>query len=174
VRDLKGILRIPLAVKLTPFYTELANFAAKLDRAGADGLVLFNRFYHSDVDVDTLDGLPNLRLSTSAELLLRLHWTAVVSPRLRASLAVTGGVHTALDGIKAVLSGAHAVQMVSAILQQGPQHFRTMEDGLRYWMTRHEFASLDAFRGRANLSYRTNPAEFERSNYRRVLQTWSS
>jgi dihydroorotate dehydrogenase (fumarate) len=172
VRDLKRTLSIPLAVKLTPFYTAFANFAGKLDAAGADGLVLFNRFYHSDVDVETLDVLPNLRLSTSDDLLLRLHWMAVLSGQVRASLAVTGGVHMAIDGVKAILSGAHAIQMVSAVLQQGPQHFRTMEEGLRYWMSRHGFASLDAFRGRANLSYRMNPAAFERTNYRRVLQTW--
>jgi dihydroorotate dehydrogenase (fumarate) len=174
VRELKGALTIPLGVKLTPFYTAFANLARRLDRAGADGLVLFNRFYHSDVDVDTLDVLPNLRLSTSADLLLRLHWTAVLSQHVRASLAVTGGVHTALDGIKAILSGAHAVQMVSAVLQQGPVHFRTMADGLKYWMSRHQFASLDACRGRANLSYRTNPADFERAGYRKVLETWNA
>jgi hypothetical protein len=159
---------------LTPFYTGFANFALRLEAAGADGLVLFNRFYHPDIDVETLQMLPNLRLSTSAELQLRLHWIATLSEKIRTSLAVTGGVHTALDGIKALLSGAHAVQMVSAVLQQGPKHFKTMEDGVRYWMTRHRFDTIDAFRGRANLTHRADPDEFERSAYRRVLQTWNS
>jgi dihydroorotate dehydrogenase (fumarate) len=174
VRSLKGQIRIPLAVKLTPFYTAFASFAARLDKAGADGLVLFNRFYQSDIDIETLQVLPNVRLSTSADLLLRLHWLAALSDRVQTSLAATGGVHTALDGIKALLSGAHAVQLVSAVLQQGPKHFRTMEDGLRYWMARHQFDSIDGFRGRASLTRCANPADFERWNYRQVLQTWST
>jgi dihydroorotate dehydrogenase (fumarate) len=174
VRSLKSTIRIPLAVKLTPFYTGFANLAVRLEAAGADGLVLFNRFYHPDIDIETLETLSNLRLSTSAELLLRLHWMATLSDKVRASLAVTGGVHTAFDGIKALLSGAHAVQMVSAVLQQGPKHFKTVEDGLRYWMSRHRFDTIDAFRGRANLTHRADPDDFERASYRRVLQTWGS
>ena len=174
VKTVKGLIRIPVAVKLTPFYTAFAGFAARLDTAGANGFVLFNRFYQSDIDVETLEILPNARLSTSADLLLRLHWLAALSDRVHASLAASGGVHTALDGIKALLSGAHAVQLVSAVLQQGPQHFRTMQDGLRFWMHRHRFDSIEAFRGHASLSRRTNPAEFERASYRQVLATWSS
>lgn len=174
VRTLKSTIRIPLAVKLTPFYTGFANLALRLEAAGADALVLFNRFYHPDIDIETLEMLPNLRLSTSAELLLRLHWMATLSDKLGASLAVTGGVHTAFDGIKALLSGAHVVQMVSAVLQQGPKHFKTVEDGLRYWMSRHRFDTIDAFRGRASLTHRADPGEFERASYRRVLQTWGS
>jgi dihydroorotate dehydrogenase (fumarate) len=168
VRKLKAQIRIPLAVKLSPFYTALANVAARLEVAGADGLVLFNRFYQSDIDVNALEVRSNLRLSTSAELLLRLHWLAILSDRVNVSLAVTGGVHTVLDGVKALLSGAHAVQLVSAVLQQGPQHFRLMQQGLRDWMARHEYESIDAFRGRLS----TNLAYFERVNYLRILQTW--
>jgi dihydroorotate dehydrogenase (fumarate) len=170
VRNMKQRLRIPLAVKLLPYYTALANLAGRLDAAGADGLVLFNRFYQPDVDVETLKMLPNLRLSTSADLLLRLRWLAILSNRVQASLAATGGVHTAIDGIKAVLSGAHAVQMVSAVLQQGPSHFRLMEQGLRYWMADHEYASVDAFRGRLNLE--NSPASSERASYQRILRSW--
>jgi dihydroorotate dehydrogenase (fumarate) len=172
VRKLKARIRIPLAVKLTPFYTAFAALARQLEAAGADGLVLFNRFYQSDIDVDTLEVCPNLRLSTSSELLLRLHWLAILSDRIKASLAVTGGVHTVLDGVKALLCGAHAVQMVSAILQQGPEHFRHMQQGLRHWMARHEYDSIDAFRGRLNLKHSPNLAYFERLNYLRILQTW--
>jgi dihydroorotate dehydrogenase (fumarate) len=173
VRTLKSLVRIPVAVKLTPFYTAFAGFAARLAAAGADGLVLFNRFYQSDIDVESLELLPNLRLSTPADLLLRLHWLAALHGRLQTSLVATGGVHTALDGIKALLSGAHSVALVSAVLQQGPQHFRTMQDGLRYWMSRRGFDSIDAFRGRASLASRPNPADFERSNYQAVLRAWS-
>jgi dihydroorotate dehydrogenase (fumarate) len=172
VRSLKAMIHIPLAVKLAPFYTALASLAARLAAAGANGLVLFNRFYQPDIDVDTLEVLPNLRLSTSGELLLRLRWLAILSERVSVSLAATGGVHTVLDGIKAMLSGAHAVQMVSAILQQGPAHFGVMEQGLRQWMTRHRHDSIDAFRGRASLVGCTNPAYFERTAYLQILQAW--
>jgi dihydroorotate dehydrogenase (fumarate) len=173
VRSLKGLIHIPIAVKLSPFYTTFASLAARLDAAGADGLVLFNRFYQPDFDVDTLEVLSNLHLSTSAELLLRLHWLAILSESVRASLASTGGVHSVVDGVKALLSGAHAVQMVSAVLQQGPQHFREMEQGLRSWMTRHKHDSIDAFRGRLKLQRGSDPAYVERANYFHVLHSWS-
>jgi len=172
VQHLNRSVGIPIAVKLAPFHTALASLAGRLAAAGADGLVLFNRFYQPDIDVETLDVLPNLRLSTSGELLLRLRWLAILSERVPLSLAATGGVHTVLDGIKALLSGAHAVQMVSAVLQQGPQHFRTMVGGLRQWMTRHQLESIDAFRGIVSFARSTNPAYFERTGYLRVLQSW--
>jgi dihydroorotate dehydrogenase (fumarate) len=173
VRRVKELVHIPVAVKLSPFYTAFASLAARLDAAGANGLVLFNRFYQPDIDVDTLEVLPNLRLSTSSELLLRLHWLAILSDRLKASLAAVGGVQTVTDGLKALLSGAHAVQLVSAVLQQGPQHFRQMEEGLGQWMARHEYGSIDAFRGRSSLRRIVNPSAFERVNYLRVLQAWN-
>jgi dihydroorotate dehydrogenase (fumarate) len=171
VRKLKTRIRIPLAVKLMPFYTAFASLAGRLEAAGADGLVLFNRLYQSDLDVETMVLRSNLRLSTSAELLLRLHWLAVLSGRIKPSLAVTGGVHTVLDAVKALMSGAHAVQMVSAILQQGPQHFSHILQGVRDWMARHEYDSIDSFRGRLSLS-QCPTLHFERLNYLRVLQTW--
>lgn len=173
VRSLKSRMRIPVAVKLTAFYTAFAGLAARLDAAGADGLILFNRFYQPDIDIETLEILPTLRLSTSGDLLLRLRWLAILSEHVKASLAATGGVHTVVDGVKALLVGAHAVQLVSAVLQQGPQHFRSMEQGLRYWMARHHYDSVDAVRGLSNLKRCTNPACFERANYMRVLREWS-
>jgi dihydroorotate dehydrogenase (fumarate) len=174
VRHLKERIRIPVAVKLSPYYTAFANLAGRLDAAKADGLVLFNRFYQPDIDVETLEVLQNLRLSTSAELLLRLRWLAILSTRVQASLAATGGVHTALDGIKALLSGADAVQLVSAVLERGAQHFRLMEQGLRDWMARHEYDSIEAFQGRLNLGHCLNPAHFERENYQRILHSWGA
>ena len=174
VRHLKERIRIPVAVKLSPYYTAFANLAGRLDAAKADGLVLFNRFYQPDIDVETLEVLQNLRLSTSAELLLRLRWLAILSTRVQASLAATGGVHTALDGIKALLSGADAVQLVSAVLERGAQHFRLMEQGLRDWMAQHEYDSIEAFRGRLNLGHCLNPAHFERENYQRILHSWGA
>src|SRR5262245_39527485 len=126
VFELKRHLRIPIAVKVTPFFTAFADVAHQLDRAGADGLVLFNRFYQPDIDVETMTAVPRLELSTSAELLLRLRWVAVLHSRLRCSLAITGGVATPTDGIKAILAGADAVQLVSAILRHGPAYFTAM------------------------------------------------
>ena len=173
MRTLKKTIKIPVAVKLLPFFTAFANLAMRLDKAGADGLVLFNRFYEPDIDVETLRLLSNVSPSTSSELLLRLHWVAILYKRLEASLAVAGGVHTAGDGIRALVAGADAVQMVSAILQQGPQQFREMEQGLRGWMTRHRHESIDAFRGQASQQRGSDPAYFERENYLRMLQSWS-
>jgi dihydroorotate dehydrogenase (fumarate) len=173
VRGVKKEVRIPVSVKLSPFYTAFGNLASRLDAAGVDGLVLFNRFYQADIDIETLELVPNVRLSTSADLLLRLRWLAILSERVRASLAVTGGVHTVVDGIKSLLAGAHAVQIVAAVLQQGPQHFRAMEQGLRYWMSHHKHDSIDVFRGRSNLTRCWDPAHFERANYYQVLQGWS-
>jgi dihydroorotate dehydrogenase (fumarate) len=117
VRTVKAAITIPVAVKLSPFFSSFGHFAQQLDELGVDGLVLFNRFYQPDIDTDNLEVVPRLQLSDSSELLLRLRWTAILSGQLRASLAVTGGVHTAIDVIKAVMTGAHAVQMVSALLQ---------------------------------------------------------
>ncbi len=114
----KTTVAIPVAVKLSPFFSSFANIARRLDRCGVDGLVIFNRFYQPDIDVEALDVVPTVQLSSSSELLLRLRWLAILSGRVRASLAVTGGVHTSLDAIKAVMAGAHAVQMVSALLKR--------------------------------------------------------
>jgi dihydroorotate dehydrogenase (fumarate) len=172
VRTLRGMVRVPVAVKISPFYTALAGFGARLVASGADGLVLFNRVYEPDIDVESAEMLPNLRLSTSEELPLRLRWLAALSGRLPAALAVTGGVHTVVDGVKALLCGADAVQMVSAVLQQGPAHFGVMERGLRYWMDKHKHESLAAFQGRLSLAHVADPGDFERMAYLRILQSW--
>jgi dihydroorotate dehydrogenase (fumarate) len=174
VRQLKTRVRIPLAVKLSPFFTAFGHFAARLEAAGADGLVLFNRFYQPDVDIETLETLPNIRLSTSGELLLRLRWLGILSENLNLSLAATGGVAGIADGIKALLSGAHAVQIVSAALQQGPQYFHEMEQGLRAWMTRHRYESVESFRGSLRLRHLGDPMQIERAAYRQVLRSWSA
>jgi dihydroorotate dehydrogenase (fumarate) len=126
VRELKQLISIPIAVKLSPFFTAFSNVAQQLDEAGADGLVLFNRFYQPDIDVRTMKVVPRLELSTSTELPLRLRWTAILCGRVRASLAITGGVAAPNDGIKAVLAGADAIQMVSAILHHGPAYVSSM------------------------------------------------
>ncbi len=174
LRKVKASVTIPVAVKLSPFFCSFAHFASQLDGLGADGLVLFNRFYQPDIDIETLEVVPRLQLSDSSELLLRLRWLAILSGRARASLAVTGGVHTAVDAIKAVMAGAHAVQLVSALLQHGPEHLKTVREEMVRWMEEHEYHSLCQMQGSMNLTRCPDPAAFERANYVRVLQSWRS
>ncbi len=174
VRTVKQAVTIPVAVKLSPFFCSFAHFAHQLDEVGVNGLVLFNRFYQPDLDVENLEVVPKLNLSDSSELLLRLRWTAILSGRLRASLAVTGGVHTAQDAIKAVMTGAHAVQLVSALLQHGPERLNTIREEMVRWMEEHEYHSLRQMQGSMNLTRCPDPAAFERANYMRVLQNWRS
>ena len=173
VQELKRELKIPVAVKLSPFFTALGHVAHELDRAGTDGLVLFNRFYQPDFDIRELTVTPHVELSTSSELLLRLRWVAILHGRVHSSLAVTGGVATPADGIKAILAGAHAVQIVSAILRHGPAYFAVMRDGLVRWMESVGFAKLDDVRGRLSLSNSPDPCAFERANYIRTLSSWT-
>ena len=172
VRAVKSAVAIPVAVKLSPFYTSIANIARALDHAGADGLVLFNRFYQPDIDADDLTATRTLHLSDSSELRLRLHWMAILSGRVKASLAVTGGVHTALDVVKATMAGAHVTQTVSALLRRGPDHLRTLFDDLEAWMHKHDWDSLTAMRGNMNLARVPDPDAYERANYMLVLQSW--
>ena len=140
--------------------------------AGADGLVLFNRFYQPDIDAEELTATRTLHLSDSSELRLRLHWMAILSGRVRASLAVTGGVHTALDVVKATMSGAHVTQTVSALLMHGPEHLRTVVTDLAAWMQEHEWDSLGRMRGNMNLARVPDPDAYERANYMLLLQSW--
>ena len=172
VREVKKAIAIPVAVKLSPFYAALANLARELDRAGADGLVLFNRFYQPDIDAEELTATRTLHLSDSSELRLRLHWMAILSGRVRASLAVTGGVHTALDVVKATMAGAHVTQMVSALLMHGPMHLRTVLEDLAMWMQVHEWDSLGKMRGNMSLFKVPDPDAYERANYMLMLRSW--
>ncbi|HVN84160.1 MAG TPA: dihydroorotate dehydrogenase-like protein [Candidatus Binatia bacterium] len=172
VGTVKAAVTIPVAVKLGHFFSAIPNLAHQLDQLHVDGLVMFNRFYHPDIDVEELEVTPSLRLSDSDELLVRLRWLAILSGRVRASLAVTGGVHTPIDAIKAVMAGAQAVQMVSALLRHGPDHLRVVHDGMRQWLEEHEYESLRQMQGSMNLQHCPNPSAFERANYLRVLQSW--
>jgi dihydroorotate dehydrogenase (fumarate) len=173
VREVKRAVRIPVAVKLSPFFSAFANFAARLDVAGADGLVIFNRFYQPDIDPEELRVVPALQLSRPAELALRLRWLAVLSGRVRASLAVTGGVHEGSDAIKAVMAGAHAVQMVSALLLHGPAHLAKVRREMADWLEEHEYDSLAQAQGSMNLMACPDPEAYERANYMLILQGWS-
>jgi len=172
VREVKKSVRVPVAVKLSPFFSSLPNVARELAGAGADGLVLFNRFYQPDIDIDELEMSRTLELSDSRELLLRLRWIAILSGRVAPSLAASGGVHTASDAIKAVMAGAHAVQMVSAIMMNGPEHLRRMRQEISHWLESHEYESLRQMQGSMNLSRSPNAAAYERANYVHILQGW--
>ena len=172
VRTVKTAVSIPVAVKLSPYYSSLPHLVHQLDELGASGLVLFNRFYQPDIDVENLEITPTLNLSDSSELLLRLRWLSIVSGNVRASLAVSGGVHTPEDAVKAVMAGADAVQVVSALLQHGPGHLATLREGMARWMEEHEYASLAQMHASMSHQRSPNPEAIERANYMRILQSW--
>jgi len=172
VLAVKGNVKIPVAVKLSPFYTSLAHVARRMAKAGADGLVLFNRFYQPDIDIEELQVERTLQLSTSAELNLRLRWLAILSGRMRTSLAVSGGVHTAADAIKAIMTGASAVQVVSALLEKGPAYLRTLRNEVAQWLEKHEYESLEKMRGSMSLASCPDPSAYERANYMKILNSW--
>jgi dihydroorotate dehydrogenase (fumarate) len=170
VSEVKRSLRIPVAVKLAPLLTAFAHFAKQLDKAGADGLVLFTRFHRVDIDVDELDVIRSLPLSDSSELPLRLRGVAALAGRVMPSLAITGGVHTGVDVIKATMAGAHATQLVSALLRNGPAHLKTILAEVESWMQDHEWDSLDEMRGNMSLERIADPAAYERANFRMALR----
>jgi dihydroorotate dehydrogenase (fumarate) len=172
VRQVKQGLKIPLAVKLSPYFTAFAHFARQLDGAGANGLVLFNRYYDPDIDVKELNVLRTLQLSDSADLPLRLRGIAALAGRVKASLAITGGVHTALDVVKSTMAGAHVTQMVSALLRNGPDHLRKVRADLEAWMEENEWSALNEMRGNMSQERIPNPQIYERANYMLMLQTW--
>jgi dihydroorotate dehydrogenase (fumarate) len=166
VREVKRAVKIPVTAKLSPLFTAFANFASRLDAEGVDGLVVFTRFHKVDFDVVELELLRSLQLSDSSELQLRLRAAAVLAGRVKACIAISGGVHTALDVVKATMAGANVTQLVSAILKNGPRYLRTLRAELKAWMATYEWSSLDEMRG--NMSYQRvpNPAAYERATYR--------
>jgi len=172
IRAVRGAIRIPMAVKLSPFYTSLAHFTQRVAAAGADALVLFNRFYQPDIDPESLQVSRRLELSHPSELPLRLRWLAILSGRLRTSLAVSGGVHSAQDAVKAVMAGADAVQVVSALLRRGIGELRRLREETATWLEEHEYDSLAQARGSMSLASCPDPAVYERANYMMILQSW--
>jgi dihydroorotate dehydrogenase (fumarate) len=172
VAVLKESIAIPLAVKLSPFYSSLPNLASRINRIGAQGLVLFNRFYQADIDPDELKTASILHLSTSDELLLRLRWLAILSASYDGSLAVTGGVHHPIDAVKAIMAGADAVQLVSALLENGVQHLAVVRKGFERWCEARGYESIDQVRDRMSLTHSPHPHAAERKNYLEILQSW--
>jgi len=173
VTMVKQAVNIPVAVKVSPFYSSFANFAARLDQAGVDGIVLFNRFYQPDINIEDLEVLRKLQLSDSSELSLRLQWLAILSGRVRPSLAVTGGVHTAEDVVKSVMSGAHGVQMVSSLLKNGPEHLKKIYREMIQWLEQHEYGTIREMQGSMSLLRCPDPKAYERANYLHILKSWN-
>jgi dihydroorotate dehydrogenase (fumarate) len=172
VRDLAREVKIPVAVKLGPFFTSLPHLAARLVGAGARGLVLFNRFYQPDFDLESLSVVPRLELSTSRELLLPLRWIAILYGRVHADFALTSGVHTAADALKAMMAGASVAMMASELLANGVGRLGDILGDLRAWMDEHEYTSVRQMRGSMSQRSVAEPAAFERANYMKVLDSF--
>ena len=173
VQSLKGHITIPVAVKLGPYFSSLTSIAQQLDDAGAGALVLFNRFYQPDFDLENLDVFPSLTLSSSNELLLRLHWTAILYGVIKADIAITGGIHTAKDVVKSMMAGARVAMMTSALLKYGILHIGAVLDDLKEWMEENEYESVLQMQGSMSRRSVKNPATYERANYMKVLSSYT-
>jgi dihydroorotate dehydrogenase (fumarate) len=176
IAAVRAAITIPLSVKLSPYYSAFANFARGAVDRGADGLVLFNRFYQPDLDLESLEVVSKVELSHSSDLRLPLRWIAILRPQLgpKAYLAASSGVHTGADVAKELLVGADVAMMTSALLRNGPDHVRTVETELRAWMTECEYESVAQLRGSASQATAVDPSAFERANYMKTLQSWTS
>ena len=167
----KSTVKIPVTMKISPYFSSLAGFAKKLDDAGADGLLLFNRFYQPDIDLDTLEVVPNVLLSNPQSMRLPLRWIAILYGRIKADLAATSGIHSAEDVIKMVMVGAKITEMFAALHQYGIGHIRNVLRDIKTWMIDHEYESFDQMRGSMSHRSASNPAAFERANYMRALSS---
>lgn len=174
VEAVRKAVSIPLAVKVGPYFSSTANMVKRLESAGVDAVVLFNRFYQPDIDLRSLSVAPNLVLSTSDEMRLGLRWMAILRGRVGLSLAATTGIHTADDVLKMVLAGADVTMMASALLRHGPGHIATVLEGVTAWLTENEYGSLDQARGSLSQQASPDPAAFERANYMRTLIDYAS
>jgi dihydroorotate dehydrogenase (fumarate) len=173
VKAVKGEVKIPVAVKLGPYFSSMANMAQKLDSTGVNALVLFNRFYQPDYDLESLEVVPNLILSNSHELLLRLHWIAVLYGSVKADMALTGGVHSATDVVKSMMAGAKVAMMTSALLKRGISYVDTVITELLVWMGEHEYDSIRQMQGSMSRNAVPQPTAFERANYVKVLSSYA-
>ncbi len=176
VAAVRSAITIPLAVKLSPYYTAMAGFAARARAAGADGLVLFNRFYQPDLDLESLEVIARVELSHPGDLRLPMRWIAILRPQLgdEVSLAATSGVHSGTDAVKGLMVGADITMMTSALLRHGPEHVRTVEAELVAWMEEHEYESVSQLRSSATQASVEDPSAFERGNYMTALRSWST
>ena len=176
IAAVRGTITIPLAVKLSPFYSSFANFANAAASVGADGLVLFNRFYQPDLDLESIEVVPRLELSEPWEMRLPVRWIAILRAQLGpdVSLAATSGAHSGTDVAKGILVGADVVMMTSALLKHGPEHVASAEAGLKEWMDAHDYRSVSELRGSASAATVGDPSAFERANYMATLHSWAA
>jgi dihydroorotate dehydrogenase (fumarate) len=174
VKDVRAQIKIPLAVKLSPYFTAVPNLAKRLVKAGTNGLVLFNRFYQPDLDLEKLDVVPNLVLSNSTELRLPLRWIAMLYGRVQVDFALTSGVHTAEDAIKAVMAGASVAMTTSALLKHGISKAGEIIKGMESWMVEHEYESVQQMKGSMSQKAVAEPAFYERANYMKVLSSFKA
>jgi dihydroorotate dehydrogenase (fumarate) len=172
LKAVKSTVKIPVAIKLGPFFSSMANMAKRLDEAGADGLVLFNRFYQPDVDIEALEVVPNVQLSNSKSLRLPLRWIGILFGRINASIAATSGVHTAADAVKLIMAGADVTMLCSSVLLNGPKHLATVLNDLEHWMQEHEYVSVMQMRGSMSQKGVADPSIFERANYMKALNRY--
>jgi len=172
LQAVKKTVDIPVAVKLSPYFSNMANMALQLENAGANALVLFNRFYQPDIDVETLDVRPNVILSTPQAMRLPLTWIAILYKRILIDMAATSGIHSGKDAIKMILAGANVTMMASALLKNGIDHVRVVEQQLRGWMEQHEYESVKQMRGSVSQMHAEDPSAFERAQYMRALTTY--
>ncbi|MGF1678966.1 MAG: dihydroorotate dehydrogenase-like protein [Candidatus Methylacidiphilales bacterium] len=172
VMSVRSTVRLPLAVKLSPFYSALPHLVAKIQATGANGVILFNRFYQPDIDIEQQETVSKLILSDSSELPMRLRWIAALHGHVSLDLILSGGVHTVPDAVKGLMAGATGIQLVSSILKTGIDHLKTLNTGLRQWMFQNEFSSIQKLRGCMSMERCPDPEVFERANYMRILQGW--
>jgi dihydroorotate dehydrogenase (fumarate) len=172
VEMIKPHTKIPVAVKLSPFFSNLAHMAKEFVEAGADGLVLFNRFYQPDINFETLEIHPNIILSTPQALRLPMRWIAILYSRINCSFAATSGIHTAQDVIKMLMVGANATMLCSVLFRRGIEHISILERELREWLSEHEYESVRQLQGSMSQKHCANPCEFERAQYVRALHTY--
>jgi dihydroorotate dehydrogenase (fumarate) len=172
LKAVRGAVTIPVAVKLSPFFSNMANMARQLDRAGANGLVLFNRFYQPDIDLEALEIEHSLLLSTPQARRLPLRWVALLHGRIQASLAATSGIHTAFDVLKVLMAGADVAMLCSVLLRKGMNQMASIENEMRLWMEEHEYESVTQLKGSLSQKNCPEPSAFERAQYMRVISTW--
>ncbi|MBA4252120.1 MAG: dihydroorotate dehydrogenase [Chlorobiaceae bacterium] len=172
VKNVKAVVNIPVAVKMHPFFTSTANMAHQLDEIGTNGLVLFNRFYQPDIDLDTLEVVPNLLLSTQVSMRIPLRWTAMLYGRINADIAATSGIYTEEDVIKMLLAGAKVTQLLSCLLRHGISHTKDILAKLQYWMDVKEYESVEQMRGSMSYIHSSDSSQYERANYMKVLNSY--
>jgi len=172
LEGIKANVTIPVAVKVGPYFSAMANMAKRLADAGADGLVLFNRFYQPDIDLENLNVVPNVLLSTPQDMRLPLRWVAILHGRVKASLAASGGIHTSDDVIKMIMAGADVTMLCSVLLKHGPKHVQKVLTGIEQWIKDHEYTSIAQMQGSMSQKSTSNPEAFERANYMKALQSF--